>query len=39
MKARKALIFAVAALALLAGTAGASPIKWISVPLGTHRFG
>ena len=39
MKARKALIFAVAALALLAGTAGAAPIKWISVPLGTHRFG
>ena len=39
MKAQKALIFAVAAVALLAGTAGASPIKWISVPLGTHRFG
>jgi hypothetical protein len=39
MKAQKALIFAVAAVALLAGTAGASPIKWIPVPLGTHRFG
>jgi hypothetical protein len=39
MKAQKALIFAVAAVALLAGTAGASTIKWISVPLGTHRFG
>jgi hypothetical protein len=33
------IIFAAAALALLGGTASATPIKWISVPLGTHRFG
>ena len=39
MKGRTTIIFAVAALALLGGTASATPIKWISVPLGTHRFG
>ena len=39
MKPRKALIFAAAAVALLAGTAVASPIKWIPVPLGNHTFG
>jgi hypothetical protein len=39
MTARKALIFAAAAVALLAGTAVASPIKWIPVPLGNHTFG
>lgn len=39
MKGRTTIILAVAALALLGGTASATPIKWISVPLGTHRFG
>lgn len=39
MTARKALIFVAAAVALLAGTAVASPIKWIPVPLGNHTFG
>jgi len=39
MKGRTTIIFAVAALALLGGTASATPIKWISVQLGTHRFG
>jgi hypothetical protein len=39
MKGRTTIICAVAALALLGGTASATPIKWISVPLGTHRFG
>jgi hypothetical protein len=39
MKGRTTIILVVAALALLGGTASATPIKWISVPLGTHRFG
>lgn len=39
MKGRTTIIFTLAALALLGGTASATPIKWISVPLGTHRFG
>jgi hypothetical protein len=39
MKARTTIIFAAAALVLLGGTASATPIKWIPVPLGTHRFG
>ena len=39
MKGRTTIIFAVAALALVGGTASATAIKWISVPLGTHRFG
>jgi hypothetical protein len=39
MRARRALAITVAGLAVFAGTAGASPIKWISVDLGAHRFG
>jgi hypothetical protein len=44
MNARRATVLTVAGLAsLLAaitlGTAAASPIKWVSVPLGTHQFG
>jgi len=39
MTARKALIFVAAAVGLFAGTAVASPIKWIPVPLGNHTFG
>ena len=39
MKARKAIALTVAALGIFAGTAGATPIKWVSVELGTHRFG
>jgi hypothetical protein len=44
MNARKAAVSTVAGLAIvLAGvtlaTAAASPIKWVPVPLGTHRFG
>ena len=39
MKPRKALIFVAAAVTLLAGTAVASTIKWIPVPLGNHTFG
>jgi outer membrane protein assembly factor BamB len=39
MKARRTIALLVAGLAISAGTAGAAPIKWISVPLGTHRFG
>ena len=39
MSARKTIALLVAALALTAGTAAAGSIKWIPVPLGTHRFG
>jgi hypothetical protein len=44
MKARRAVVVALTGLAiLLAGAvleqAGAAPIKWLSVQMGTHRFG
>ena len=39
MKAWRAIALTACFLGILAGTAGASPIKWVSVDLGTHRFG
>ncbi|TMM26639.1 MAG: hypothetical protein E6F94_05365 [Actinobacteria bacterium] len=44
MNARRATVLTVVGLALFLaaitlGTAAASPIKWVSVPLGTHQFG
>jgi hypothetical protein len=44
MNARRALASTIAGLTILLagitlGTAAASPIKWVSVPLGTHQFG
>src|SRR4051794_31861968 len=43
MNARAAALTVVGLAILLAGitlaTAAASPIKWVSVPLGTHQFG
>jgi hypothetical protein len=44
MNARRAAVLTVAGLAILLagltlGTAAASPIKWVSVALGTHQFG
>ena len=43
MNARAAALTVVGLALLLAaitlGTAAASPIKWVSVPLGTHQFG
>jgi hypothetical protein len=39
MKARRAIAITIAALGVFVGTAGATPIKWVSVELGTHRFG
>jgi hypothetical protein len=39
MSARKTIALLVGTLALTAGTAAAGSIKWIPVPLGTHRFG
>ena len=43
MNARAAALTVAGLAFLLAGitlgTAGASPIKWVSVPLGTHQFG
>ena len=39
MKARSAIAITVAALGIFVAVAGATPIKWVSVELGTHRFG
>jgi hypothetical protein len=39
MKAWRAIAITIAALGIFAGAAGATPIKWVSVELGTHRFG
>ena len=44
MNARRAAALTIAGLAILLagvalGTAAASPIKWVAVPLGTHHFG
>jgi hypothetical protein len=39
MKARRAIALTVAGLAIFAGAAAASPIKWVAVDLGAHRFG
>jgi hypothetical protein len=39
MNARRAVAVTIAALGIFAGAAGATPIKWVSVELGTHRFG
>jgi hypothetical protein len=41
MNARRAVAIALFALAgaVVVQAAGASPIKWLNVPLGTHRFG
>jgi len=44
MKVRRALASTVAGLMVLLaaislGTAAAAPIKWVSVPLGSHQFG
>jgi hypothetical protein len=44
MNARKAAVSTVAGLTILLagvtlGTAAASPIKWVAVPLGMHQFG
>jgi hypothetical protein len=39
MRARRTLALTIAALAIFAGAAAASPIKWLSVDFGAHRFG
>ena len=39
MRARRTLALTIAGLAIVAGAAAASPIKWLSVDLGAHRFG
>ena len=39
MRARRTLAVTIAGLAIFAGAAAASPIKWLSVDLGAHRFG
>ena len=39
MRARRALALTIAGLAIFAGAAAASPIKWLSVDLGAHRYG
>ena len=39
MKTRRAVAVTIAALGIFAGAAGAATIKWVSVDLGTHRFG
>jgi len=44
MNPRRAAVSTIVGLAILLagitlGTAAASPIKWVSVPLGTHQFG